>query len=218
MSPVSRAYDTGLDRPQRRFAREAILETLAPLAKPDGYVAAIIPFWKRITGKDDVSELAAELNGKDPAIAVVLGGGKASAIGVDTRKDQVQKQVRVYVYYLARNERGPMAALAGDVRSELDDRKNPGAEVMMEQAEQLLIGFQSADDGRGSVYKLVYEEEDEVESEGDYCLWEQVYSVRLDRRIDRRRAITQAVTLLHHETHDVSQPEAAIPMIVAETP
>lgn len=218
MSPVSRTYDTGLDKPQRAFLRDSIVEALAPLTKAeDAYIAAVIPYWRRVQSKQDVGLLLAELEGKDPAIAVVIGRATYSGLGVDGRKDQYSKEAQVFVYFMSCNLRGPGAALTGDVRSELDDTKDPGVEVMMEQADQLLVGFQPPDDGRGTIYKLVPKEEDEVDTDSDFTIWEKTFGVRLDCRIDRRRAITQAHTLLHSEISEERVPEDANPLVIHES-
>lgn len=195
---VSRTYDSGLDKPQRAFLRDCVIAELAPLTKENGaYVAAVVPFWHPITGKEDTGELLAELNGKAPAIAVVIGDAEFSPLG--SEKTSFKKKASVLAYFLSHNQRGPGYALTGDVRSELDDTKDPGVEVMMEQADQLLVGFQPDDDGAGTIHKLAPVNERHVETDGDFTIWEKSYTVLVETRIDQNRAITQAVELLHSE-------------------
>lgn len=201
---MAAAYDTHLDDPQRTLVQDGLVTALGALltsADPPGFLRAVIPYPTVVQGSErEIALLLEELRGRDPAIAVVVGKGKYSPLSSTQRRDQYEKRTAVHVYYLTRNLKGMLARSRGDARSLADGTKDPGLNRMMELGEQILIGWKANDTGRGTIYQLEPDEEDEVETDLDYSLWRQLFYIRLDRRIDRRRDITQALTLLHTRT------------------
>ncbi len=201
---MAETFDTHLDEPQRTLVQDGLVDALGALltsADPPGFLRAVIPYPTVVQGSErEIALLLEELRGRDPAMAVVIGKGKYDALSSTSRRDQYMKRTAVHVYYLTRNLKGMLARTRGDARSLANPTKDPGLNRMMELGEQILIGWKANDTGRGTIYQLEPDEEDEVETDLDYSLWRQLFYIRLDRRIDRRRDITQALTLLHART------------------
>ncbi len=215
---MAHAFDTGLAKPQRAVVRDAIVTRLAPLLQT-GAAAGL--YVKKIAGvvgrlsKDDTDLILAECQGQCPAILVGLGKKDVSARSVTGPGDRFSGELDVYVYVVVDTLRKPdVHRVAGDAASGASLQADPGTETILEHLEELLVGFHPTDASK-SVHHLVYEAEDELGHFDEITVWEQIYSVQLERALKRGKGITEAVTAIRTRHHE-SSGGAQNPLITSE--
>jgi hypothetical protein len=216
---VDRDLDTGLDVPQRTLVRAAMVTRLAPLLRANGgYLADVRPLSSAIrAGSDDELDRLHHEAGAAPCVLVACGLKSYVESGQGSPRDQYQTQLELHVYVMSRNLRSHLARVAGDVGSDAALTADPGIEVMLEQVEELLIGFHPAD-GAGTsstLYRLVPQSEDEVHQDVDTLLWRQTYSLRMQRELHRHTAAGPITTV--RGRHLVAGAETQNPLITTET-
>ncbi len=194
---MAHVYDTGLDISQRSTIRQALVTRLEGLSIANGLYAACVKGIPAIlhSARDDGDIVAEHTGGQHPAILVALGTKKYDALGsAGRRRDQYMCPLEVHVYVVDSNDSGGMARLEGDVAS-ATVTKAPGMDTMLEHIEELLLGF--AIDADGSTHQLEPVEEAELGPVlADFTVWEQRYSIKVERVLQRDKSVEQYLTSL----------------------
>jgi hypothetical protein len=206
------AFDTGLHRAQRTTVRRALVDRLAPMLRENGgYLRGIIELPRYVRGESDedgIGMLAAKFQGRVPGIAIALGrktyeptdAGEANLVtgGLD-----------LAIYVATGHGRDTLEGrLAADVVSHGDRGADPGIEVILEHVEDHLLGQELNIKG---ILELRGVDEDEVGTFADMSIWEQRYTVKVERKINPRRASTQLVTSIEGR-HRLAEIPAVHPM------
>lgn len=215
---MAHAFDTSLARPQRTLIRNGVVSLLGGLLRSNGgYLAAVLTWGGVVRGYTDVDgvdEIKKRLNGRAPAIVVACGDRKNSPAGMGGRSWKSDLQVSLYHYS---NHQSSMtegrtstdpAALASDV-------KDPGLDVMLEHAEELVAGqfvggplVVNAVGERSTrsitIKRMLLTDEDELLTDATHTLWVQRYSVEIDRTINKYRDVVQ----LLEEIRTIVRPSA----------
>jgi hypothetical protein len=202
---MAHAFDTGLSRPQRTLIRSGIVTLLSGLLRSNGgYLAAVIP-WAGVvrgyTDVDGVDELKKALQGRAPAIAVALGDrvSEAAGMGGFNWKGAIEVSLYHYANHQSSITEGRTSSNAAALASDVLD---PGLDVMLEHAEELLVG-QSVGGAlvtnpigertrkAPTIHRITPTREEELLTDPTHTLWVQRYAVQVDRKIDRYRGVTE---------------------------
>lgn len=186
------AYDTGLALAQRTLIRNAVIAKLAPLLKANGrYLHAIKPMPRRYRGEGDDAgrqQLVNTLLGQAPAIAVALGRKTYEATDGDAFLSLAELEVSIAV--ISQHGRDPALVegrLATDVVGDAALTSDPGIEAALEHIEELLLG---QDLGVAGTTELRPVDEEEVETAENGTIWQQTYTLRVERQINPSRGNT----------------------------
>lgn len=186
---MAHRFDTGAALPQRTLIRAAVMARLAPLrilASPPRYIASIVnmprPFYGE--GDDDaLTWLYENLKGQSPSLAVAIGRKTYSASG--TSATEMEAELEVAIYVASTHARGMVEGrLAADNVALADDRRDPGIETALEHIEELLIGREL---GVPGVREMRPVEEGPVMTFDNISVWEQRYSLHVEREINPAR-------------------------------
>lgn len=211
------AFDTGLLGAQRTLVRNAIVARLAPLLKANGgYLHAIKKMACRYRGDEQTAELIERtFQGREPAIGVALGKMTFESADLDARTQLGELEVVIYVF--GANQRDPAhveGRLAIDVAGNASNLADPGIEIVLEHVQQLLLGQELGVDG---VQELRPVDEDEVATAEPGSVWEQKYTVKLERAIKPWRNNTLITSLeARHQLDGI--PEGTVDNIGPGTP
>lgn len=212
--PLVRLFDHGLGQPQRsivQFGVVAMLQRL--LIQNGGYLAAVIPTSTVIRGGGDdegIGLVMDQLQGRAPAIAVATGVAEYKT-GGDI--DRWQKHVTVHLYVFTNNVRDRMSRVAGDVVAAANAAADPGAYVILEHCEQLLIG--QGGDGTGSIADMRPHSETQLGGANTVELWEQVYGVWVSRAVNANRDLSLELAAIN--TYSRLATQAATDPAIVET-
>jgi len=213
---VARSFDTGLSIPKRTLVRNKVIELLQPLLKGGSYMRGDEPmagFLRAIVkvpgtlqsfnyedNDSGIKLLYALLLGRTPSIGVALGDRVMKPAGVGGARGFAA--LDVHLYFVNNHQRSMMARLESDVVSvgdedeeiEADDEADPGIDVMLECAEELLTAERLDTTQPGAVVKhLELKREEDVYTGRQHCIWMQVWEVGVTSTINKKRAITQRI-------------------------
>lgn len=188
---MAHAFDTGLAAPSRSLIRTRALALLAPLAAPTGYLAAVVPFGAVVRSWTDdagIDLLVEALSGRAPAIGVALGDGVSSPQG---DRFHFTEDVELLLYHVSNQARDLVTGrLATDVAGAASNQADPGLEVAMAHAKELLVGqFMHA--SSPAIKHCRPDREAELTSQGAITIWLQTFQVRLSYSINRNRGVAQ---------------------------
>ena len=201
---MAHQFDTGLAKPLRTLIRDGVVELLSGLLAPTGYLRAVIPWGGIVRGYTDelgIDLLWAALNGRAPAIAVGLGDRVAKPAGMGGHNHTAD--LELVVYLICNNQRSTTEGRhKADVRALASDLLDPGLDVMMEHAEELIIGQRvggtSSTNAVGEVWRstpaikqIVPTREEELKTDNTATLWAQRYALTVLRTINPKRGVTQ---------------------------
>lgn len=139
---MAHTFDTGLSAPTRTLVRNAIVDALAPLLTTSGlYLRSIKPFAGTIggAGDDEGIDRAYEVIGTQ-APAILVSAGDVTYARTGNTGHQWQGELTVQVIALTNNARSLDARLAADVVAGASNTADPGLDVILEHAAQLLTG------------------------------------------------------------------------------
>jgi hypothetical protein len=206
---MAHAFDTALERPQRRLIREAIVAQLADMLVPtlpgssgDKYVAAIVELGAPVTDWEDgdlVDHFRDQVGARSPAIAVALGKRDFDRVNTDARR--WAGELDVFVYLMSTSQRGHLPRAAGDVVSDADDTADPGLEVMMEHVFERLAGM-PMDELKTRSLEAV--SEDFVFVGDEFTVVEQRYEVTTQVSVNPARKKTIKVEVIETTHTDVA--------------
>ncbi|MGE0547613.1 MAG: hypothetical protein AB7R00_11175 [Kofleriaceae bacterium] len=206
---MTRTYDTGLTIASRTLVRNAIATLLAPLLKSNGgFLRSIVKLpapLETYEGEGDVQQIYQSLLGQSPAIAVALGDRPFSPAGVGGFR--YTTDLEVHVYFIGNSNRSLLARVEGDVVSSTDDTADPGVDVAMQCAAQLLIGqkIETLADN-ASVKHLVPQREQALVTNNQHTIWKQLYTVGVTETINQDRGIIAKLLGIDTTLHPSSEP------------
>lgn len=187
-------YDTGLTRAQRTLLRAAIATNLADLLKANGgYLRALksLPLPLRGTSDDDLGWIGEHALGQTPCILIALGRKDYDSVDVS---DVWRGKIDVALYVCSSNLRGYIdGRLETDVVASADSTADPGIDTILEHAEERLLGQSFELGGLASqrTSDMRPSSEDEVFTNGEMTVWEQRYSIYVERQVNPDRAVAQ---------------------------
>lgn len=201
---MTRTFDSGLVQANRTIVRNRVAELLAPLLKSNGgFLKAVsrIDAPLEAYDEDGMSQMFATLLGRAPAILVACGDRELKPAGISSGFKNMSF-LDVHVYFVNNNARSLLARAEADVVSAGDanavppiagdDTADPGIDVAMQCAEELLIGQKLDTETEGAVIKhLELKRERVLRVSNRLALWTQNYLVGVTRSINQRRGITQ---------------------------
>lgn len=210
---MSRTYDSGLAGPVRTVVRDAVVSMLAPLGVgAGGFIEAIVPIGFSVDKSNDlgIDLLWQELRGKAPAIAVAALDMVFEPAGAP---DRSRGTLIVDVYFLSSHRRGVTEGrIEGDTTAAADLTADPGIDVALELAWQLLF---NADLGLGSrVNPMKLRRESEVIADDDKTIWQQTWECIVTRDVNKNRDITQLLTQFMTTLKPVGDEPAALNLVV----
>lgn len=190
---MAHSFDTGRPRAQRTLIRDRAVTLLSGLLRANGgYLQAVAPFGGVVRSYQDPPEIIDELwntlNGRAPAIAIALGdwaGGAAGMGGFNLKGD-----LELLVYFFTNHARDlELGRHSIDAVALASDTADPGLDVMMEHASELLIGQYG--DVSPTIKQLRLNREEEIRTELGFALWVQRYAITVTRTINPHRGVTQ---------------------------
>lgn len=195
---MAHAFDTGLALPQRTLIRNGAVTLLSGLLRSNGgYLAAVIPWGGVVRGFLDetaIQLLWQELRGRNPAIAVSVGDSSYEAAGMGGFN--FKASIELTLYHYSQHKRSETAGrIALDAVALADDTADPGLEIMMEHAKELLIGQRPA--LGPTVKQLVPRLEEELQTRDSHTIWAQRYAIVATSTINSKRTLTQLLGDLH---------------------
>lgn len=230
---MSHSFDTGLLSAQRTLIRDGVVSLLSGLLIANGgYLRAVIPWGGVIRGYTDVEGvdlLWAALNGRSPAIAVGLGDRSLQAAGAGGFNFRGDLELVLY-----HHNNHPLSITDGrtkiSTRALASDLRDPGLEIAMEHAEELVIGQRV---GAAPVTNVVGEttratptikrirptREEELRTDNTLTLWACRFAVEVERTINPHRGVTQLLTELRTKirTSDDAMDPPAAPVLENQT-
>lgn len=230
---MAHAFDTGLPRAQRTLIRAGVVDALSPLLRANGgYLHVVVPWAGIVRGYTDevgIDLLKQALLGRTPSIAVALGDRVAEPAGVGGYN--FKATIELILYHCAAHARSITDGRAAiDVVGTASNTADPGLDVQMEHAEELLIGQRlgaaattnpigEINRAAKAIKRIVPTREEELVTESGWTLWQQRYSVQVDRVIDPHRGVTQLLEEIRSfvRTTDPSQEPPANPVVGAQT-
>lgn len=190
---MSHAFDTGASKPQRTLILEGVLALLAGLKKPAGYLNAVIG-WPRpvrsYTDVDGIVQLMDALSGRAPSIAVHVGDASwgKGAVGGFTW----EKEIELLLYFASTHKRDHLTGrIVTDAIGLADDNADPGLNVMMEHAFELVLGRRPGGIVVPSIKQVRPQREEELVTDGQITIWLQTYRVIAMSQISEWRSVTQ---------------------------
>ncbi len=187
-------YDTGLHRPQRSEIRTALVDRIAAaLAFAEGrYLRAVrgLPRQLKNDSPEEMGILFNVLQGQAPAVAVALGRKdyEPSGMGVATFEGTID----LAVYVVSANPRSREdGRLSTDVAGQADPTADPGVETILEHVEELLVGQEL---NIKSISEVRPRWEDELCTLLDVTIWEQHFTLRVERVMNPERDNDEVLT------------------------
>lgn len=174
---MAHRFDSGLAQPQRTRVRRGAVTLLSGLKRSaGGYLMDVIPWGGIVRVYTDVDGISALVNAlsKAPAIAVAVGdrSSKVSGIGGFSEMGELD----LLVYFATNNIRNQQIwRQETDVAGLADDQADPGLDVILDHAKELLIG-QVIDAGK-DVKQLRPEREYELVTDVAVTIWVQEYKL-----------------------------------------
>jgi hypothetical protein len=200
----ARTYASGLVAPLRTLVRTGVINLLAPLLRlPSnalGFATTIaeMPFKIEHGGRDDfeIDVLMDILNNRAPAYAVALGDSKNKAAGMAPSQGRATIEIDVYSFCgHARNI--VLGRLAADGSSLAYDAYDPGIEVMMEVARQLVDGARLNATLLGTkASEITWTGEANILTTKDKTVWAQTYTIDVVQNLPDFPGVTRYLTLL----------------------
>ena len=191
---MAHAFDTGLSGAQRTLIRSGAVTLLSGLLRANGgYLQAVEPYGGIIRGFADnpetVDQLWEKLSGRAPSILIALGDCALEAAGIGGFN--FKGSLELIAYHFSNHARSYLNRHAPDVVSAASDTADPGLDVMMEHARQLLVGQRAGAGSNATIKQVVPVREEEIRTEAAFTLWAQRYSVTVAVTIDPHRGLTQ---------------------------
>lgn len=217
---MAHAFDTGLPTAQRTLIRNGAVTLLSGLlASNGGYLAAVVPWGGVLRSHQDeigIELLRQKLLGRTPSIAIALGDYVPDSKGMGGFN--FAGELELLVYFATNHQRDlESGRLAIDAAGLAADTADPGLDVIMEHAQELLVGQRC---GASSTIKQVRpEREEELRTEPDLTIWVQRYSVITTRKVAEFRTVEQLLAGFRTRvrTTDPAQADPVPPTAEAQT-
>lgn len=192
---MTRTFDTRAHLPQRTLIRRGVISLLSQLKRSNGgYLIDVVPFGavvRSYTDIDGVAMLIETLKGRTPSIAVGLGDAAGSIN--DIGGFQADKEIQVCLYHCSAHGRNLLVGRhEQDVNADISDTVDPGLDVMMEHAEELVIGqYCGIVPPIPSIKQARIDREEELHTMAPLTIWLQTFRVPVKRDINQFRNVTQ---------------------------
>lgn len=189
---MTHEFDTGLTLPQRTIVRNAAVTILSPLKRVNGgYLHDVKGFGgvvRSYTNDPDIEHLQKVL-GPTPAIGVALAARKFQNAAIHTGRTinepraktqpQALSELLLQLYFANQHGRDSLTGRHEmDSVSLVDDLADPGLDVMMEHALELMHGtYPTAT--VGTVKQLMIDTEEELATLPHITIWVQTYRLSL---------------------------------------
>lgn len=196
---MSHTFDSELADTLRTLLANAIKTKLTPLLAPglggsaDGFIETIITIAFGIKNESDSVKLDMLWNvigGRTPAIAVFPGAMKPKQAGGPGKS---RGPIFVDLYYVSSHRRDATEGRATmDAIAAADDTADPGMFAMLELAWARLY---DVDLGLGTHFgQLKLQDEDELDTNEEYTVWKQEWSIDVARDANMYRGLAQKLT------------------------
>lgn len=219
---MPRSFDSGFALPMRTMMRHGVMNLLAPTLydqslNPNGYASGVIgfPFVMRYRGDDDFeTDVLVELaRNRAPGYAVATGDmkvGRGGAVGKNLGT------LDVVIYSFNDHKRDLVEGrLEGDVEADQALSKDPGIDVMLEYAFQLVADRKV--EAMGTKGKEIrFAEEHHVFTHKSITVWASSFTVEVERNVNQNPGVTQLITGLdakHRFRGDIAPDPTADPLI-----
>lgn len=215
-------FDSGLQRPTRTLVRQAVLAKLQPLLKPTGFCSAIIEVGFPIVNAHDdlgIDLLEKELINRTPAIAVATCDCHDSPAGAP---DRSLGKLEVELYFFSTHRRGTtQGRTTGDAVAAARDNADPGLDVMMQLAWQLLFDAPMVlDDARPRSQQraqpMKRSSEQHVITTEQHTIWKQTWSTQVTYDANLYRDVTQKLIEAYTTSHQANDPAPAEILTITE--
>lgn len=216
---MSHAFDTGLLVAQRSAVRVAAVAIIAQLRRPTGYLNAVVPWGGVIRSYSDdngIDALWGVLQGRNPAIAIAVGDRRSKPQGMGGYHHT--SDLELILYHYSTHRRGDTdGRMSADVVAIADDHADPGLDIMLEHAAELLIGQFAAGP---TVKQIIPEAEEELRTEIGHTLWRQTFSIQARQTIRQNRTLTEMLSDIRTSirTSDPESEDPAPPQITIDNP
>lgn len=218
---MTHLFDTRAPLPQRTLIRRAAVELLSGLKRINGgYLEEVRSFGgivRTYTDEPDI-QLFMKSMGRAPAIGVQLATREFETLAIGGR--QAKSEIQLLLYHLNQHSRD---ALEGrhemDSVAALNDGADPGLDVMMEHAIELLHGSYPTGDTT-TVKQIRIQREEELATLPELTLWLQTYRVTTQSYTGSRefRTAEQLINSLHwRTTTDPNEPNRPAPAVAPTT-
>ena len=189
---MTHKFDTGFDLPQRTRIRRGAVSLLSGLKRSNGgYLMDVIP-WGGIvrvyTDVDGVASLQGALK-KMPAIAVAVGDRSSEVKTIGGYNEW--GSIDLLVYFVSNNARADQIwRHEADATGRANDMADPGLDVMMDHAKELLIGQRCGAPGN-DIKQIRPQNERELYTDQSHTIWVQEYQITTLVQISEFRTVTQ---------------------------
>ncbi len=190
-------YDSGLHRAQRSEIRQILVDRLGALLFSNGrYLRSIRQLPRPLKGDspEEIDLIVNELQGQSPAVLVAIGRKTYQAAGMEIPAVSYRGELELAVYVVCTNARARQdGRLSTDIAGQSDPLADPGIETVLEHIEELLLGQEL---NIKSVSELRPVSEDELATFGDLSIWEQRYTLAVERVMNPERDNGEALTAI----------------------
>jgi hypothetical protein len=198
---MAHAFDTALASPQRTIILNGAITLLSGLKIANGgYLANVVPFGavvRSYTDEDGVNMLYEALVGQTPAIAVALGTRSTKPAGAGGFN--WLGEIELFLYFASNNMRDlATGRMLIDPVGTASDTADPGLHVIMEHAEELVIGQRLG--ASNTIKQIRPDREEELATRDDLTLWLQTYQITTTRSIKEWRTVTQLLESIRWRT------------------
>lgn len=218
---MSHSFDTGAALPQRTILRRGAVELLSKLKRSaGGYLQDVKSFGALVrTYTDELDiELLQKALGATPAIGVALGTREFETLAIGGR--QAKSECHLMLYFSNQHGRdGLTGRHEGDSVSLVDVHADPGLDVTMEHAIELMHGSYPSMT-TGTVKQIRIKTELELVTLPTVTIWMQTYVVTMQSYTGSRefRTAEQLIDSLHwRTTTDRNEPNRPAPAVAPTT-
>lgn len=194
---MAHSFDNGLHVPQRTRIRRGAVTLLSGLKRSaGGYLVDVIPYGgvvRTYTDTEGVQQIVATLS-RAPSIAVAVGDRASLVAGIGGYQER--GEIDLLIYFSNNNARSEQRW-----RQEIDsaglasDTADPGLDVILDHAKELLIGQLVAGSAK-DIKQIRPEREEELVTAEAVTIWLQTYKVTTHVQISEFRTVTQLLTSL----------------------
>lgn len=230
---MTHEFDSGLTLPQRTIIRRAAVQILSPLKRANGgYLADVKRFGgvvRTYTDEPDI-ELLQKALGFTPAIGVALATRQFRNAAIQTgrgisdprsrQQPQAISELQLLLYIASQHGRDGLSGRHEmDSVAEVDDKADPGIDVIMEHAIELMHGtYPTAT--VGTVKQIEISQEEELATLPAVTIWLQTYRITLQSYTGSKefRTAEQLINSLHWRvTTDPNEPNRPEPAVASST-
>ena len=192
---MAHSFDTGASTPQRTRIRNGVATLLSGLKRtagpsPTGYLAEVMPTRLIVRSYRDEIGVAQLVNtlSRFPSIGVAVGDRVSNVKGIGGYQEQGQLDLLLYI--ASSNARpGVAGRLESDSAALASDLADPGLDVILEHAKELVLGQYV--DAVGDIKQLRPDREEQLYTEAPVEIWLQSYLITVMVQISEFRNVDQ---------------------------